>query len=171
MPKIQVSFFTQINTFHFQRHCVFFLLTMKKKQQILGEKWKYINWTISFWIVDSNWHFWALVEVHSWRWPSGKESTSNPRDTGFIPRGEDPLKKEMATQSSILAWEIPWRGACSPPSYSVHGDSPGKNTGVGCHALLQGIFPTQGLNPGILHCRGILYHLSHQGSPFQCIIH
>ena len=36
-------------------------------------------------------------------------------------------------------------------------DSPGKNTGVGCHFLLQGIFPTQGLNPGLLHCRQILY--------------
>ena len=54
---------------------------------------------------------------------------------------------------------------CSPPGSSVHGDSPGKNTGVGCLALLQGIFPTQGLNPGLLHCRWILYHLSHQGSP------
>ena len=43
-------------------------------------------------------------------------------------------------------------------------DSPGKNTGVGCHALLQGIFPTQGSNPGLLHCRRILYRLSHQGS-------
>ena len=38
---------------------------------------------------------------------------------------------------------------CSPPGSSVHGDSPGKNTGVGCHALLQGIFPTQGSNPGL----------------------
>ena len=37
--------------------------------------------------------------------------------------------------------------------------------GVGCHALLQGIFPTQGSNPGLLHCRQILYHLSHQVSP------
>ena len=36
----------------------------------------------------------------------------------------------------------------SPPGSSVHGNSPGKNTGVGCHALLQGIFPTQGANPG-----------------------
>ena len=51
---------------------------------------------------------------------------------------------------------------CSPPGSSVHGDSPGKNTGVGCHALLQGIFPTQGSIPGLLHCRWILYHLSHQ---------
>ena len=47
----------------------------------------------------------------------------------------------------------------------VHGDSPGKNTGLGCHAPLQRIFPTQGSNPGLLHCRWILYHLSHQGSP------
>ena len=37
---------------------------------------------------------------------------------------------------------------CSLPGSSVHGDSPGKNTGVGCHALLQEIFPTKGLNPG-----------------------
>jgi len=42
---------------------------------------------------------------------------------------------------------------CIPPDSSVHGDSLGKNPGVGCHALLQGIFPTQGSNPGLLHCR------------------
>ena len=53
----------------------------------------------------------------------------------------------------------------SPPGSSVHGDSPGKNTRVGCHALLQGIFPTQGSNPGLLHCRRILYGLSHQWNP------
>ena len=40
-----------------------------------------------------------------------------------------------------------------------------QNTGVGCHALLQGIFPSQESNPGFLHCRQILYQLSHQGSP------
>ena len=45
---------------------------------------------------------------------------------------------------------------CSPPCSSVHGDSPGKNTGVGCHALLQGIFLTRGLNLGLLHCRKFL---------------
>ena len=42
---------------------------------------------------------------------------------------------------------------CTPPGSSVHGDSPGKNTEVGCHALLQGIFLTQELNQGLLHCR------------------
>ena len=54
---------------------------------------------------------------------------------------------------------------CSSPGFSVHGDSQGKNTGVGCHALLQGIFPTQGSNLSLLHCRQILYCLSHQGCP------
>ena len=41
----------------------------------------------------------------------------------------------------------------------------GKNSGVGCHSLLQGIFPTQGLKPGLPHCRQILYHLNHQERP------
>ena len=49
---------------------------------------------------------------------------------------------------------------CSPPGSSVHGDSPGKNKGVACHTPIQGIFPTQELNPGLPHCRWILYHLS-----------
>ena len=44
-------------------------------------------------------------------------------------------------------------------------DSSGKNTGVSCHSLLQGIFLTQGANSCLLHCGWILYHLSHQGSP------
>ena len=44
-------------------------------------------------------------------------------------------------------------------------DSPGQNTGVGSLALLQGIFPTQRLNPGLLHCRQILYQLSYEGNP------
>ena len=55
--------------------------------------------------------------------------------------------------------------ACRLPGSSVHGDSPGKNTGVGCCALLQVIFPTLGSNPGLPHCRWILYQLSQKGSP------
>ena len=52
---------------------------------------------------------------------------------------------------------------CSPPGTSVLGDSPGNNIGVDCNALFQGIFPNQGSNSGLLHCRQILYCLSHQG--------
>ena len=51
------------------------------------------------------------------------------------------------------------------PGSSVHGDSPGKNTEGGCHAILQGIVPTSGSNPGFPHCRQILYQLSHKWSP------
>ena len=50
-------------------------------------------------------------------------------------------------------------------------NSPGKNTGVGSHSLLQMIFPTQGLNLGLPHCRQILYHLNHQGKlNLQCLL-
>ena len=44
-------------------------------------------------------------------------------------------------------------------------NSPGQNTGVGSRSLVQGMFPTQGSNPSLPHCRWILYQLSHQGSP------
>ena len=70
--------------------------------------------------------------------------------------------------------EVKWSRSVVSHSLWPHGlyrtrllrpwDSPGKNTGVGCHCLLQGIFPTQGSNPGLLHCRQTLYPLSHQGS-------
>ena len=54
---------------------------------------------------------------------------------------------------------------CDPMDYclsgsSVHGNSPGKNTGVDCHSFLQGIFLTQGSSSGLPHCKQILYHLS-----------
>ena len=63
--------------------------------------------------------------------------------------------------SHVQVFLTPWMVASqAPPSI----ESPDKNTGVGCHSLLQGIFLTQGLNPGLLHCRRIFYHLSHQGS-------
>ena len=51
----------------------------------------------------------------------------------------------------------------SLPGSSVHVDSLGKNTGVGCHAHFQRIFPTQGSNPSLLHYKQILYCVSHQG--------
>ena len=53
---------------------------------------------------------------------------------------------------------------CGTPGSSVHVDSPGKNAVWCCHVRLQGIIPAQGSNPGLPHCRWILYHLSHQGN-------
>ena len=52
-----------------------------------------------------------------------------------------------------------------PRDYSPW-NSPGQNTGLGSLSLLYGIFPTQGLNPGLLHCRQILYQLNHKGNPY-----
>ena len=56
-------------------------------------------------------------------------------------------------------------------SFQLHGldspwNPPGQNPGVGSLSLLQGIFPTQGSNPGLPHCRRILYHMSHQETPW-----
>ena len=65
-----------------------------------------------------------------------------------------PIDKKKSVKGKVLVAQLcltlfdPME--CSPPGSSVHGDSPGKNTGVGCHALLQGIFPTQGSNPGLV---------------------
>ena len=51
------------------------------------------------------------------------------------------------------------------PGSSVHGILQERILVGGCHSLLQGIFPTEGSNPGLLHCRKILYHVSHQEKP------
>ena len=66
-----------------------------------------------------------------------------------------PLQAECAQSFSCvqLCDPMDYRPDCSPPGSSVHRDSPRKITGMGCHALLQRIFPTQGSNPGIPHCR------------------
>ena len=60
-----------------------------------------------------------------------------------------------------------WKSHSSLRPYGLYSpwNSPGQNTGVGSHSLLQRIFSTQGSNPGFLHCKWILYQLSHQGSP------
>ena len=58
-----------------------------------------------------------------------------------------------------------WSCGLQPVRLLCPRDSPGKNTGVGCHSLLQGIFPAQESNPGLLHCRQMIYHLSSEGSP------
>ena len=66
------------------------------------------------------------------------------------------------------------RTLCDPVDCSPW-NSPGQNTGVSSISLLQGIFPTQGSNPGLSHCRRILYQPSHQGSPREsgsaCLMH
>ena len=64
------------------------------------------------------------------------------------------VAQSCPTLCDLMDWGLP-RLLCPR-------DSPGKNTGVGCHSLLQGIFPTQGLNLGLLRCSRILYQVSQQ---------
>ena len=87
-----------------------------------------------------------------------------------------------AGRVSLLSWSLTgslWQGKWSESRsvvsdslrpYGLHGlcspwDSLGQNTRVGSLSCLQGIFPTQGSNPGLTHCRQIVYQLSHKGSP------
>ena len=83
--------------------------------------------------------FWLDKSVHNWFLWSLKGSESESR--------------------SVVSDSLWPHGLYSP------WNSPGQNTGVGSLSLLQGIFPTQGPNPGLLHCGQILYQLSHKGSP------
>ena len=91
-----------------------------------------------------------------------KIMASGPITSWKIAWGNNGNSVCLVTQSCPTVFD-PMNG--SQPDSSVHGDSPGKNTGVSRHVLLQGIFPTQGLNSSLLHCREILYHLSQQESP------
>ena len=93
---------------------------------------------------------------HDSLWPACLTSIHSPSSTNSI-------SLLCCPKLLCCGWlfATPWT---SLPGFSVHRDSPGKNTGVGCHALLQGTFPTQGLNPGLPHCRQIPSHLSHQRS-------
>ena len=69
-------------------------------------------------------------------------------------------EKKVKSLSRIQLLATPWTVACTRLLHPW--DFLGKSTGV---CLLQGIFPTQGSNPGLPHCRQMLYHLRHQGSP------
>ena len=82
-------------------------------------------------------------------------------ENGSLPKESEKVKV-LVTQSCLTLCEPM---DCSPARLLCPWDSLGKNPGVGSHSLLQGILLTQGLNLGCLHCRQILYHLSHQGSP------
>ena len=65
---------------------------------------------------------------------------------------------------SVVSDSLPLHGL-QPTRLLCPWDSPGQNTRMGSHSLLQGIFPTQESNPGVLPCRQIFYHLSHKRTP------
>ena len=87
---------------------------------------------------------------------------------GIIIWAGDHACSSSGISCSVVSYSLQPRGL-QPARLLCPWDSPGKSTGVGCHSPLQGIFLTQRLNSGLLHCRQILYHLSHQGSPITFI--
>ena len=90
-------------------------------------------------------------------------STELRIESKFLQGTIRPLPKPSTSSPTILPdWE-PTRTVAAQAHCPW--DSPGENTGVASHFLLQGIFLTQGLNPGLPHYRQILCHLSHQGGP------
>ena len=100
----------------------------------------------------------------------GKRATCTETETcrahiGSTHQNAKGVKVKVKSLGRVQLFATPWTVAHeAPPSMRFSG----KNTGLGCHFLLQGIFPTKGLNPGLPHCRQTLYHLSHQGSPGLC---
>ena len=86
---------------------------------------------------------------------------------------QNPVEAKLLSCARLFA--TPWIVACTKLlcPWDFQGKSPwdfqGKSTGVGCHFLLQGIFPNQGSNPGLSHCRQTLYSLSHPVGPVQII--
>ena len=109
-----------------------------------------------------------------WRAEPLRKRVGNPGERLFTVRGHLPRRPAAAADMFEKCDSV----SCSVVSDSLqpHGlqptrilcpwDSLGKDTGVGCHALLQGISLTERLNPSLLPCRQILYHLSHPGSPY-----
>ena len=77
----------------------------------------------------------------------------------LAPPGKPKENMKWSESRSVVSDSLRAHGLHSP------WNSPGQSIGVGSLSLLQGIFPTQGLNPGLLYCRRILYQLSHKGSP------
>ena len=118
--------------------------------------------------------YWIAGSIRIWSLEKGDKQGEKDKlcnDLSFLPGGTLQISgrgQRSQAEHNVL---VKLRSERESVSHSVVSDSlqplcpwnsPGKNITVGCHCLLQGIFQTQGLNPCLLHCRQILYHLSHQ---------
>ena len=80
----------------------------------------------------------------------------------------DQSNETIESESSVVSYSW-WHHGLWPTRLLRPWDFPGKSTGVGCHFLLQGIFPTQGSNPGLLNCRQMLLPSEPPGNPNETI--
>ena len=104
--------------------------------------------------LDTKW-IWSVLEI--------------VRSCHFFFKATHPFQKYLNGRSGEYSLQESQSHSAVSDSLQPHGlyspwNSPDQNTGVGSRSLLWGIFPTQGSNPSLLHCRQILYQLSHQGS-------
>ena len=114
---------------------------------------------------------WSLWEVlRSWGWsPYGWYWCSYERDPTELQPCEDTARRWLSIYQESESHSV---GSDSATPWTVTRQAPlfmgfsRQNAGVGCHALLQVTYSTQEFNSGLLHCRWLLYHLSHQASPF-----
>ena len=99
----------------------------------------------------------------SWLWPPWSQDLWENKWMPFQAPSGRPVQPTgphvVCGSRSVVSDSLGPHGLYSP------WDSPDQNTGVGSLSLLQDIFPTQGSNPGLPHCRRLLYQLSHKGSP------
>ena len=117
-------------------------------------------------------HFSSDAKAHHCRQPRSGKTTNKTKGYSLVRGWSRPVLKLRPNQRPGQGMELTVRNKvkvlvtqscptlCDP--VDCPWDSPDKNTGVGCHFLLQGIFPTQGLKPGLSHGRQNLYQLSHQ---------
>ena len=128
---------------------------------------KSFHCTFWWWFIRKILPFLNLIRLLLWRKPGSllrtliKDTDKEFIWTLFLVSGSELLTSEVAQSCPTLCDPMD----CSLPGSSIHGIFPAKTTGVGCHFLLQGIFPTQGSNLGLPHCRQMLYRLNHQGIP------
>ena len=118
----------------------------------------------------------AISFSNAWKWKVKVKSLSSVQllTTPWTAAYQAPLSMGFSRQEFWSGVPLPSAQSCptpydpmdySLPGSSVHGDSLGKNTGVGCHALLQGNLPIQASNPDLPHCSMILHCLSHREAP------
>ena len=113
-------------------------------------------------------HWWRILCTGGWDFKTLDHNGKVPTARCPHTRIRDLLKKKESesVSHSVMSDSLRPHGLL-PTRLLCPWNSPGKNTGVGSHSLLQGIFLTQGSNLDLPHCRQILYPLSHQGSPIK----
>ena len=112
-----------------------------------------------------------LLKNPSWAWLSPCPRMPLMTKPGFLSQSEGSHFSDVLLKAGKWNWlnmsDSLWPHGLYPTRLLRPWNSPGQNTGAGCHFLLQGIFLNQGLNPALPHWRQILYHLSHEGSPLK----